>query len=131
MAVSVAEWTSIMSTGLAAVAATLSAMSIFRVQQLAREQRANDSVKKYLELSIRHPTLSSESDEDRHDWFFSFLLLTIHDVLRAYKGDKSWELMIENQLRLHRETLVAWKDYDEENSTDFLGSFWPRCSGVH
>jgi hypothetical protein len=134
MSLSIAEATSIISTTFAAVAAGLSAFAIFRAQKLAREQqanaqklareqRANDSMKKYLELSIAYPKLSSETVDDQYDWFFSFLLLTAQDMLEAHKGDKGCELAIKNQLRLHRETLVAWRDDDKKNNTDFLGSY--------
>jgi hypothetical protein len=105
---SISEWTSIVSTTAAAVAAAFSAISIAINRRTSREQRASDSFKKYHELALQHPTLSTLKKEELHDWFVSFVLMMVFDVLKAHKGNRLWEQQMERQLSFWVDELRGW-----------------------
>jgi hypothetical protein len=101
----------------AAIAAYLS----FRAAQIARviavEGRANDFVKKYLELAVQLPELSTEGskeeqEQQRYEWFVNFTLMMAREVLNAYPEDPNWRRMMFEQLRFNRKELQTWKKDD-------------------
>jgi hypothetical protein len=95
---SISEWTSVISTVAAAVAAIFSAISVLVHRRTIREQRAADSFKKYHELALQNPKLSTLKEEELHDWFVSFVLMMVQDILQAYKNDPRWNLQMERQV---------------------------------
>jgi hypothetical protein len=111
----------------AVVAAALSLRAIRATQNIAVEQRADDSVKKYLELSLQHPEVSTLkcSDEDKEDWLVTFMLLMAKNVMQAHPLDKNWRQWVTGQLSLYRESLDAWKADDKEHGTNYLNGFGP------
>jgi hypothetical protein len=125
-----ADWFSAISAVSAAVAAIFSAITVLAHRRWAVEQRAAESVKKYLELAIQNPGLSGSKKDDQYDWFVSLMFKTIRDVINAHKSDKSWQTFIENQLIWFQDDLVAWKKYDEKNKTTFLKHFGPDVERV-
>ncbi|MGH6684367.1 MAG: hypothetical protein ACRECA_10720 [Pseudolabrys sp.] len=117
------EWTSAISAVSAAIAAIFSAITVFAHKRAANEQRAADAVKKYIEIALQHPSISGLKKEDKYDWFVSFMLLMVRDVLAAHKGDKSWEIFVRNQIGFFRDDLRLWKKDDEKNKTNYLKQY--------
>jgi hypothetical protein len=100
---------------LSAVAAAFIALFTAReTRMLAAQANANTLIKRYLELTIEHPELSTEGsqkdrEEQRYSWFVSFILLTVREVLKAYPNDAGWRKLMSDQLSyVDKEELKAW-----------------------
>jgi|SRR6185437_4128077 len=119
----VIEWANLAATFFAAIAAVFSAIAIFFTRKTAAEQRASDSIKRYLELALQYPKLSTLKESDLEDWFVSFLLTAVQDVLTAYKGDKDRRVSMKNQLGLYRNSLIIWDDEDKKHHTNYIRGF--------
>lgn len=106
-----ADWTSILSTSFAAIAAGAAAWAIWMNRKIAQEQRAADAVKRFTELALQYPGLSTDEDkrdEQRTDWFIQFVLLIMDDILKAHKREREWERFAESQLELFGPELANW-----------------------
>jgi hypothetical protein len=119
----ISEWTNFASTLFAAVAALFSAIGIYISRQTVARQVASDSVKKYFELSLEYPELSTLKKSDMDDWFVSFLLIAAQDVLLAYKTDPHRKNLMKYQLGLYRPILIEWEKYDRKHKTNHLKEF--------
>jgi hypothetical protein len=101
----------------AAIAAIASVSSILQTKKDAREQRAADSIKKYTELALQYPALSTEkgkTGEQRHEWFVSFMLLMVQDILGAHGRDEIWRNFAKRQIGFFKADLEPWLDEDLE-----------------
>ena len=112
------SWLTLLATLSAAIAAIASLVSILRNEKIAREQRAADSVKRYTELALQYPELSTDKNkraEQRHEWFVSFMLIMLQDILQAYRHNEVWKKFAKRQIALFEEDLKQWTDNDLED----------------
>lgn len=119
------DWTAIsaIATAVAAIAAAIAAYlsfsSLSETRRIAAEQRANDYTKRYLELTIEFPDLSTEGSvkqkqEQRYSWFVSFVLMMVREVLSAYPGDiKRRNMMLQQLSYIDSAELKAWTEDDQ------------------
>ena len=51
----------------------------------------------------------SDRENQKYEWFVSFTLLMVQDVLAAHRGKEGWEKLMEEQLGFHHDLLSEWK----------------------
>jgi hypothetical protein len=108
VALSISEWTSVVSTLAAALAATFSAVTIHLTRKLAIQQRAAQAMFQYLDLSLRYPKLSTTKPGEDYEWYVFSSLMMAREVLAAYPNDKSWREQVKVQLAYHWTELQKW-----------------------
>lgn len=93
-------------------------------RKLIAEQQAAESVRRYLELSLQYPKLSSTSVNDLHDTFASVVLLMAKDVMEAYPRDKNWEQLMYSQLEFFGDTFAKWVEYYDKYEPEKDGRYF-------
>jgi hypothetical protein len=145
------DWVTVFSALFAAVAAVAAAWTAWKIDKnakdqresdlriatdqreadlrIAREQRAAESINKYLELCIANPKLSTEggkkTQKQLSEWYVSFVLIMVQEVIRAHPKDSRWRDLMREQLIFNEETLRRLKD----EKYDF-GLFDPEVEGL-
>ena len=80
---------------------------------IEKEEQAAATVKRYLELCIAYPKLSTaggkQTEQQLYEWFVSFILIMVQDVLLAHPNDQQWRKLMRDQLTFNANELRAWK----------------------
>jgi hypothetical protein len=117
------EAISAIATAAAAIAAAVSAifsyLTIRDMRAATAAQRAGEYIRTYLTLAIQHPQLSTEGsakekEQQRYEWFVSYVLMMVREVLGAYRGNDGWRRLMRDQVFFNREELERWPSSDIE-----------------
>jgi hypothetical protein len=115
--ISVSDVASVISAAAAAVAAYFAFRTITESRRRDAEQQAFEYIRKYLEIAIEHPDLSTEGGkkkaEQKYEWYVSFILLTAKSVLQAFPDNAVWRKLMREQLIFNRDALSEWKHKDK------------------
>ena len=90
-----------------------------------------NSVRKYIELALQYPKLSTDTkkkEDQLHEWFAMFVLLMLQELLLAYRQkatllnsrrrDLQWEQFAERQIKLFREDIELLQDELDDYGPD-------------
>lgn len=126
MVLSLAELANMLSALAAAVAAVCAVVAIRETRKANERQRAADAVRRYLELAIQFPKLSTEGttaadrEAQQYAWFVSFTLVMAKEILHAYPNDARWRRLISDQLSYNHRELRRWRN-EEANYFEAFG----------
>ena len=126
MALGASEIVSIGSAVISAVALGVSVFAVRSARRVAAQDRAADSIRGYLDLSLKYPRFSTDEKDEAYGWYISYLLLMAQEVLAAYPDSARWRTLMKLQLSYHREFLVDWYAEDKE----FFGLFGADAAGL-
>jgi len=112
---SVGDWTNVISTALAALAAIFSAFALWQSGKTAREARASAAMLQYVDLSLGHPKESTTEPDEIYEWYVFGALVTAREVLVAYPDDPLWRRQLRQQLRYHAKELKVWPKDEIDN----------------
>jgi hypothetical protein len=96
----------------AALSASLSLRTIRLAQTASRQQRATQALLSYIDLSLRHPDLSTEKRHERHEWYSFASLVVARELLSAYPDDQGWRNQVRQQLEYIWDDLGRWSESD-------------------
>jgi hypothetical protein len=107
------------ASAVSAIAAALSAFLSYRSMKTAsiisKEQRASQATLQFIDLSLKHKTLSTTNEGEDYEWYVIAVLEFAREVLAAYPNDAGRRNQMREQLAFHREELANWNKQDIKN----------------
>jgi hypothetical protein len=119
------NWNVVVSiaSAISAIAAAISSYLSFRTirsnTKAAKEERASQALLQYVDLSLKHPKLSTSEKGEDYEWYVIAVLETAREVLGAYPNDAQRRRQMKLQLSFNSEQLAIWNEQFPDDVNDY------------